>query len=58
MISFQVEEKERENEDLRNEVRLCKRKNEAHTAEVGTLVEYPFVSKVFFLEVRGFPPQR
>ena len=25
---------EKENEDLRNELRICNRKNEAHTAEV------------------------
>jgi len=29
-----VEEMEKENEDLRNEIRICKRKNEAHTSEI------------------------
>eukprot|EP00112_Aurelia_sp_Birch-Aquarium-sp1_P004598 Seg1522.2 transcript_id=Seg1522.2/GoldUCD/mRNA.D3Y31 product="Major antigen" protein_id=Seg1522.2/GoldUCD/D3Y31 len=34
ILTSKVEEKERENADLRNEVRLNRRKNEAHTAEI------------------------
>ena len=34
MLLSQIEEKEKESEDLKNEIRLCQRKNEAHTSEV------------------------